>query len=297
MQATTNPEDQIAAKFTAGDLVIMKEPMDVRVVGRIKSATHNMEWGPRGDWGYDILFGDHHREVVLQHRLERPPIGSKCGSHVGREGRLLPSQPESDPSLGERLTPRSGESILDASTRAVEEMVKEKRSPRGLVMTAQSMAEGFTNATASLSDQPLTAMGRSQLLVQISTLTAENKRLLEERDADRRYAAVARDSLKDVQTECSRLKNTDRVAGFLRDKPQLMGDLLDLAWAIDAARKKHPEGSSLLAIISETGELADATRLPNDAREKQVREEAIDVAVTAMRVAMGEVNREETWHR
>lgn len=64
-------------------------------------------------------------------------------------------------------------------------------------------------------------------------------------------------------------------------------ELAALRTALAKAREKHPEGSDLIAIASELGELANAIR--NESPER-VAQEAIDLAVTALRFAMGERN-------
>ena len=70
-------------------------------------------------------------------------------------------------------------------------------------------------------------------------------------------------------------------------KDLVVDELAPLREALAAARAKHPEGSNLAAVCSELGELADEMLIePRD--ELRIRAEAMDLAVTALRIAFGE---------
>lgn len=63
--------------------------------------------------------------------------------------------------------------------------------------------------------------------------------------------------------------------------------LLDVLAALEAARAKHPAGTlGVLSLAEEVGELASAIRREGPDRQKA---EAMDVAVVALRIWMGEV--------
>lgn len=64
--------------------------------------------------------------------------------------------------------------------------------------------------------------------------------------------------------------------------------VIDLVVRIERARRLHPEGSNLAALTSEVGEYA--TALLRESKERQ-RDELWDVAVVAVRLALGEEMR------
>ncbi len=76
-----------------------------------------------------------------------------------------------------------------------------------------------------------------------------------------------------------------RAVRTIGDDP-IMQRLAPLGAAIVRAREIHPEGASLVALLAEAGEAANA-RLKGEPNERFVAE-CIDVAVVAMRLAYGE---------
>ncbi len=109
----------------------------------------------------------------------------------------------------------------------------------------------------------------------VPLLLAEIERLTRERATEMQAYATMLQNLTDVQARCTQLKQETR------DLP-LLGALTD---RIATARMKHPKGPNLRSLMEEVGEVASAMRRETPER---VRDELLDVATVAMRLAFGE---------
>jgi len=144
----------------------------------------------------------------------------------------------------------------------------------------------------TLDERQLNGVGREGLLDRLGKLHAENVTLRErlETEADQtRRVRTENKALTDQVTELQKGSNavlaSHRLAKVLEHEPELMTAMLDLAWGIDKARTKHPEGSTLRDLVSEVGEVATAMWRETPER---VNEELLDVAIVAMRMRLGE---------
>lgn len=221
---------------------------DVQRVGIVFGARYDVAAGAAGSWIYDIVFTLGHEEH-LEHALDYAPITDV---------------PESDIAFGERVATR----IVSAP-----HIVKHD-SPK------------------------LTAIGRDELITKINMLEASNnvlrgrleselKERTEERDKARREAKTLNDAVTILQARGTELLATDRISRFLDGKPQLMARLLEVAWGIERARKLHPEGCSVLALVEEVGEVSRALARED---EDRLRSEIVDVAIVACRLLLGDLD-------
>jgi hypothetical protein len=128
-------------------------------------------------------------------------------------------------------------------------------------------------------ERDLTGLGRDTIVNGLQSLHRAGAKLLAERDA---YF----ENLTTTQARCTELLAMVRLSRFIEAHPEIKAPLLDLAWAIDNARAKHPRGpDGIRSLAEEVGEVANAMRRETPDR---VREELLDVAVVAMRLFMGE---------
>lgn len=148
-----------------------------------------------------------------------------------------------------------------------------------------------------LTPKQISGMGRDSLLVQIDqlkmALVAERacgKAAYEELIAAKREAQALNEQVTSLQVASTHALTCSRLERRLLEEPALTAALLDLAWGIDIAREKHPEGSDLTSLVSEVGEVAKAMFAETPAR---VRAELVDVAVVALRIVLGEVKAQQ----
>jgi hypothetical protein len=144
------------------------------------------------------------------------------------------------------------------------------------------------NTTSSVHGQAVNGIGRLQLERRVTELTAERDSLTEEVTVlHRALRHIERErgemflNLTATQALCTQQLNELRV--------WRSGELEPLALAMSRARSLHPEGTAFRDIVAELGELAETGDIKDESeRDTRVREEAIDVAVTAMRFALGD---------
>ena len=99
-------------------------------------------------------------------------------------------------------------------------------------------------------------------------------------------------NLSATQTRSNEILEAFRAAKFVQQMiangsshEPLLFQLVTFGAALGRAREKHPEGPDLRSLVEEVGEVANAMRRETPAR---VREELIDTAVVAFRLAIGE---------
>lgn len=148
----------------------------------------------------------------------------------------------------------------------------------------------------------ITATGRHQLE---ALYVSESKRrsdaekqvqvLMRQLDNAHITERVLRAMVTDVQERCSQLLEDARVSKRLAEGLKIaldMHPLADLLVALQKGRAKYPQGVTVLSVADEAGEVVHAA----NKREpwQRVREEALDTAVVALRLYLGEVvHREE----
>lgn len=118
---------------------------------------------------------------------------------------------------------------------------------------------------------PIHYAGRADLLRMLDALHAENGRL-------RRECAELNSNLTSVQARCTeQLEELRQLRVFA-----------PLAHGLERARRLHPEGSSFADLLDEVAELArELGPAPN-----RIVQEAHDVAIVALRIALGGDRRE-----
>lgn len=94
-------------------------------------------------------------------------------------------------------------------------------------------------------------------------------------------------SVTALQVKANGVLASHRLARVLESEPELMALMLDVAWAIDKARAKHPEGASYFALGQEVGEVGRAMEREDP---KRLQDELVDVAVVVMRMLLGELD-------
>lgn len=110
---------------------------------------------------------------------------------------------------------------------------------------------------------------------------------------DLRKLTIERKALTDnvtaVQQRCTELVRERRLHDIIEADPKLTEIVLELAYALIRARRLHPEGSSLGALVEEVGEVAKALGRQNAER---YHEELVDTGVVAIRLLLGDVDVE-----
>lgn len=123
----------------------------------------------------------------------------------------------------------------------------------------------------------------TDLTARLDAIRRDRLRLAEQLAAAKREIAHLTANVTALQTDANHALVCSRLDRVLTSRPELMAALLDLAWGIEIARAKHPEGSDLTSLVSEVGEVATAMDRETPAR---VRAELLDVAVVAMRMRL-----------
>lgn len=157
-------------------------------------------------------------------------------------------------------------------------------------MTAQN-----PNTTADL--MHFSTLGRHELVARIVDL---EKRLSTAEEAERRARASEHTmlgTLTSAQELATKSLNIARATKAIGDDP-IMQELAVLGAAIVRARGLHPAGCALRHLVSEVGEVAHAMCIGDVGiggdvakREERIREELLDVAVVAMRMALGDTRQ------
>ncbi len=152
----------------------------------------------------------------------------------------------------------------------------------------------------TINEQQMSGMGRAQLETialglqsQLSKLRGECREACNVMDGKDSRIRMFERQVTELQTRGTELVQEVREANRTIKGLRLMLDGHPWCWilvALDAARKKHPHGSTFHALVEEVGEVA-RVQTKELADQDRRRAELADVAVVAIRLFLGEEDK------